>query len=342
MCWYKLPGDCGSAIRVTYFDCWMYSAHIFRREKQGGNVAIFSMGVPAGDRRGQIPQYFAVRHLGTPLSHDEVFSCELGLTASASLIFKRVRLMASAIARRSTHTNRTIYNSKGDVVQRDNGLFVQSLDYRGAEDLPAHSFLQGSTPPNCTGTKDVYCRLPYYTAMYELFPPARSLWIPVPSQAPVPYPIKLTMIDRVLMHGNRLNITFELRGGYDKMSLHLTPLSGYELLTWSFTDIDIEEFGRRRTYFVFLTYGFEMPKHRSFWIVLENSDATPSDPENTDNIEIAVAAHHAHGEHQNSETLRQLRHLIQSRRETPEMAVGWWKWGMTIIAGVAEVVVHVF
>lgn len=48
------------------------------------------------------------------------------------------------------------------------------------------------------------------------------------------------------------------------------------------------------------------------------------------------------GEHQNSDTLRQLRHLIQSRRQTPEMAVGWWKWGMTMIGGIAEIVVHVF
>ncbi|KAE9415280.1 hypothetical protein Angca_008441 [Angiostrongylus cantonensis] len=232
------------------------------------------------------------------------------------------------------HTNRTIYDFKGEVLQRDNGLFVQSLDYRGAEDLPVHSFLQGSTPPNCTGVKDVYCRLPYYTAIHKLFPPEHSLWVPVPSVAPVPYPIKLTMIDRVQMVGNRLNITFEVGKSCFIVLLKLPQ--------WSFTNIDIEEFGRRTTYFVFLTYGFEMPDHRSFWILLENSASSPSDPENTDNIEIAVAAHHAHGEHQNSETLRQLRHLIQSRRQTPEMAVGWWKWGMTMIGGIAEIVVHVF
>ncbi|KIH54981.1 peptidase, M28 family, partial [Ancylostoma duodenale] len=192
------------------------------------------------------------------------------------------------------HTNRTIHDFEGNVVQKDNGLFVQSLDFRGAEDLPAHSFLQGSTAPNCTSTKDEYCRLPYYAAIHELFPPERSIWVPVPSPAPVPHPIKLTLIDRVKVGANRLNMTFELRGGYDKMSLHITPLSGYELLTWSFTNIDIEEFGRRTTYFVFMTYGFEMPEIRRFWILLENPAATPSDPENTHNVEIAVAAHHAH------------------------------------------------
>ncbi|PIO76132.1 hypothetical protein TELCIR_01809, partial [Teladorsagia circumcincta] len=179
------------------------------------------------------------------------------------------------------HTNRTIYDFKGNVVQKDNGLFIQSLDYRGAEDLPVHSFLQGSKPPNCSGIKDEYCRLPYYTAIHELFPPEHSLWVPVPSPAPVPYPIKLSLIDRVRVDGNRLNLTFE-------------------------------------------------------------PAATPSNPKHTNNVEIAVASHHAHGEHQHSETLRQLRHLIQGRRQTPEMAVGWWKWGITMIGGVAELVVHVF
>uniref|UniRef100_A0A1I7XT37 glutathione gamma-glutamylcysteinyltransferase n=1 Tax=Heterorhabditis bacteriophora TaxID=37862 RepID=A0A1I7XT37_HETBA len=193
------------------------------------------------------------------------------------------------------HTNRTIYDFDGSVMQKDNGLFIQSLDYRGASDLPAHSFLQGSTAPNCTGIKDEYCRMPYYTAIHELFPPEQSLWVPVPSPAFVPYPIKLSLISRERIGANQLNITFELRGGYDKMSLHVTPLSGYELVGWSFTDIDIEHFGKRVTYFVFLTYGYEMPEVRRFWILMENVGVTPSDPENTHNVEISVASHHAHG-----------------------------------------------
>ena len=47
------------------------------------------------------------------------------------------------------------------------------------------------------------------------------------------------------------------------------------------------------------------------------------------------------GRHQDSETLTQLRQLISSRRQTPEMAVGWWRWGITMIGGISQIVVHV-
>lgn len=59
-------------------------------------------------------------------------------------------------------------------------------------------------------------------------------------------------------------------------------------------------------------------------------------------LELSVASHHAHGEHQNSDTLNQLRAVIDSRRRTPYMAVGWWKWACTVTGGVSEIVVHQF
>ncbi|CAI4226432.1 unnamed protein product [Auanema sp. JU1783] len=240
------------------------------------------------------------------------------------------------------HTNRTIYDYDGQIVQKDNALFVQSLDYRNTIDLPSHSFLQSNTVPNCTGIVDEYCRLPYYTAIHELFPPSKSFWVPVPNHAIIPYPIDLKLVEKVPVGNNYLNVSFELRGGYDKMSLHVTPLSGYTFAKWSFTDIDLDEFGRRTTYFVFLTYGAEKPDVRRFWILLENESGIPGDPSVTRNVEMAVASHHAHGKHQDSDTIKQLRQVIAARRKTPGASVNWWKWGITMIGGVSEIVVHTF
>lgn len=48
------------------------------------------------------------------------------------------------------------------------------------------------------------------------------------------------------------------------------------------------------------------------------------------------------GSNQYSDTLVQLRSLIESRRKTPHLAIGWWKWAITTIAAVSEIVVHTF
>uniref|UniRef100_A0A915ETZ4 FXNA-like protease n=1 Tax=Ditylenchus dipsaci TaxID=166011 RepID=A0A915ETZ4_9BILA len=232
------------------------------------------------------------------------------------------------------HSKRTIYDFGGKLNSTDTGLFVQSLDYRGIDDLPAHTFLQ-----DCSHTHDEYCRLPYYTAIHELFPPDQSRWVPLPATLSMPKPVSVRIIDRQQPAGNQLNITLLVRGGADKISYHVTPLNGYTLKKWSFTPID---FVQKSTYFVFLGYGFEAPTERTLWILLENHNPSPPDPETTPSLEFAVATHYAHGPDQNTETLLQLRALIKSRRETPHAAVGYWKWAITAIAGRSEIVVHQF
>lgn len=62
---------------------------------------------------------------------------------------------------------------------------------------------------------------------------------------------------------------------------------------------------------------------------------TQSSQKKTDSIPIL-------GKHQNSDTLIQLRSLVSNRRRTPNAGVGFWRWGMTLIGGISEIVVHFF
>uniref|UniRef100_A0A914Y6G5 Uncharacterized protein n=1 Tax=Panagrolaimus superbus TaxID=310955 RepID=A0A914Y6G5_9BILA len=91
-----------------------------------------------------------------------------------------------------------------------------------------------------------------------------------------------------------------------------------------------------------MSYGFEAPKSREFWVLLENNNPAPSNPEENPSLELAVATHYAHGPHQNSETLTQLRQMIHSRRKVPHHAIGYWKWASTIIGGASEIIVQPF
>uniref|UniRef100_A0A7E4VJ68 FXNA-like protease n=1 Tax=Panagrellus redivivus TaxID=6233 RepID=A0A7E4VJ68_PANRE len=241
------------------------------------------------------------------------------------------------------HAKRTIYDFNGDQTDSSTALFIQSFDYRGINDLPEHAFLQANQRPNCTGIEDEYCRLPYYTAIHELFPPQESIWVPVPVAPALPKPLNLKLVERTQLNGNQLNLTFNLKGGVDKVSLHVTPLNGYRLKNWSFKEFNPAIFAKRNTFFVFMSYGFEAPVERNFWILLEHaSSAAPPDPETVPSLELAVATHYAHGPYQNSDTLIQLRNLFITRRRTPTHGVGFWKWAITTVGGVSEIIVRPF
>uniref|UniRef100_A0A183CBL7 FXNA-like protease n=1 Tax=Globodera pallida TaxID=36090 RepID=A0A183CBL7_GLOPA len=241
------------------------------------------------------------------------------------------------------HATRRIYNFNKDfdgnrtssLNLSESGLFVQTLDYRGPEDLPEHTFLQGAGQPDCSRTSDEYCQLPYYTAVHELFPPERSRWVPLPTEPHIANPLSVRLVQRQYLSGNQLNLTIAVRGGVDKSSMHITPLNGFQLRHWSLTPFDPTTFGTRKTYFVFMTYGFEAPKERLNERNVSMADDVPS-------LELAVATKYVHGKNQNSETLLQLRSLIANRRRTPHAGVGFWRWAITMIAGVSEIIIHFF
>uniref|UniRef100_A0A914VXQ3 FXNA-like protease n=1 Tax=Plectus sambesii TaxID=2011161 RepID=A0A914VXQ3_9BILA len=239
------------------------------------------------------------------------------------------------------HTKRTIYDFSGAVQKSDNGLFVQALDYRGTKDLPEHTFLQGSRVPDCSKTSDEFCQLPYYTAIHELFPPEESRWVSLPTTPPIERPLQLELVERSQPAKNQVNISFWVDGGTDKTSLHVTPINGYKMVQWSLTSTGLRDMADRRTYFAFICYG-KYSGPWNFWVLLEHSDPNPPDPKKQPSLELAVATHYAHGPYQYSETIQQVRSLINSRRTTPHMAVGWWKWAMTHICGASELVAKFF
>ncbi|KAI6228158.1 Peptidase [Aphelenchoides besseyi] len=242
------------------------------------------------------------------------------------------------------HSKRTIYDFHGNVNSSSTGLFIQSFDFRGVDDLPEHTFLQASNKPDCSKTADAYCQLPYYTAIYDLLPPEQSRWVPLPSAPTFPHPLSVQLLDRQSSdNGRTLNMSLVIRGGVDKLSLHITPLNGYRMTQFSFTTLDRTTLGERSTYFVFMTYGHKPPEERRFWVVLERETAKPTRiDEGVPNLELVVATHQAHGRYQNSPTLHQLRSLINTRRKTPHVAVGYWKWGITMIGGTSELISHLF
>ncbi|EJW86570.1 hypothetical protein WUBG_02516 [Wuchereria bancrofti] len=239
-------------------------------------------------------------------------------------------------------SERSIYPFQSNTSVQEHALFVQTLDYRGITDLPEHTFLTGNSEPNCSGIKDEYCRLPYYTAVHELFPPRESRWIPLPGHPRIASPIKVSNVEKHLLSKSELRLSFTVLGGTDKMSLHLTPMDGFEISSWSFTKFWSGGFSKRSTYFVFLTYGAEAPKERNFWIILKTKRIDLNDLNINDIpvLEISVATHYAHGSYQYSDTLKQLQSLIESRRKTPHLAIGWWRWAITTTAAVSEIVVH--
>jgi len=157
-------------------------------------------------------------------------------------------------------------------------------------------------------------------------------------------PLSVELLSRESLGSGKHNISLAINGGSDKMSFHVTPLNGFEFKRWSLTSFEPGDFEERSTYFAFLTYGSEILDSRKIWITLENQDLDGYSDKKLEIpiLEFAVATHYGHGEYQNSETLSQLRKLIKRRRETPHAAVGYWRWGITMIGGVSEIIVHTF
>jgi hypothetical protein len=67
-------------------------------------------------------------------------------------------------------------------------------------------------------------------------------------------------------------LTIAVKGGSDKMQLHLTPLRGYKLKALSFVKLELDK-KVDDSYFVFWTYGYKATEERQFWVLIERVSA---------------------------------------------------------------------
>lgn len=94
-------------------------------------------------------------------------------------------------------------------------------------------------------------------------------YIPVPFAPNIPRPISVELVGKEATSANTVRLTVKIEGGTDKMSLHITPLDGYRVSEWSFSPFkEVQQFGHRNTYFVFMSYGHQAPTNRMFWVNL--------------------------------------------------------------------------
>ncbi|CAI4229469.1 unnamed protein product [Auanema sp. JU1783] len=169
------------------------------------------------------------------------------------------------------NTHRTITDHQDQVISDESAIFIQGLDYNHVSSLPKESFFEAQSP-NCTGVIDSYCRLPYYNSIHTNFPPHETLW-KVTNQLPkLRNEVELHLIEKVKAGPKLVSCTFSVIGEFNRASLHLSPINGYELYSWSMTKIDLDVYGKRPTYFVTLTQGSADTDEKQFTIVLSKED----------------------------------------------------------------------
>lgn len=108
---------------------------------------------------------------------------------------------------------RTIYGPDDRLVSSENGLLFAPLDYRGVRDLPPTTFLQDSAPPLCLA-EDAYCGLPYYVPVKDMFPPAETRWMTVPSSPTFDTPASMELKSTKEMSKDEVRMTFSVKGKF--------------------------------------------------------------------------------------------------------------------------------
>lgn len=93
----------------------------------------------------------------------------------------------------------------------ETGIWLVSLDYRGVQDLPQHTFLQGAKEPWCLN-EDEFCGLPYYLPLRGVIPPSSTLWLSVPNPPSFSKPLSMQLLSKVKTSTRTFNYTFAVDG----------------------------------------------------------------------------------------------------------------------------------
>uniref|UniRef100_A0A8C4S118 Endoplasmic reticulum metallopeptidase 1 n=1 Tax=Erpetoichthys calabaricus TaxID=27687 RepID=A0A8C4S118_ERPCA len=188
------------------------------------------------------------------------------------------------------HTTRTIHDLTGQVVTKNSGVWITSMDYTGMDHVTPHI-------PEINDSIRVDCRSTAQDCSFSClqFAITKQWYLPAPEVHPK-HALNFTLLDRHETPWGTTNLTFEVLGP-SQLFLHLKTKNGTQLKNWSFTSGDGHS-GERN---VSIYRGLSSSAWH-FWLEMKVNETNSEDGI----ISIAVASQYVHGDDQNTDMLKDL------------------------------------
>ncbi|XP_028660786.2 endoplasmic reticulum metallopeptidase 1-like [Erpetoichthys calabaricus] len=188
------------------------------------------------------------------------------------------------------HTTRTIHDLTGQVVTKNSGVWITSMDYTGMDYVTPHI-------PEINDSIRVDCRSTAQDCSFSClqFAITKQWYLPAPEVHPK-HALNFTLLDRHETPWGTTNLTFEVLGP-SQLFLHLKTKNGTQLKNWSFTSGDGHS-GERN---VSIYRGLSSSAWH-FWLEMKVNETNSEEGI----ISIAVASQYVHGDDQNTDMLKDL------------------------------------
>uniref|UniRef100_A0A915KZN7 FXNA-like protease n=1 Tax=Romanomermis culicivorax TaxID=13658 RepID=A0A915KZN7_ROMCU len=227
------------------------------------------------------------------------------------------------------HVKRKIPSSHemGSKIIEEDGLWFAPLDYRGIKDLPKDFFLSRSSPIDCHNiTFDNFCALPYYIPARKVVPPEQTLWVPTPSSKPTfSKAVSVELVNRKIIDKNKIILDFIVDGA-DHISAYITGTNKWTVDYFIIDSKIIRISEIMDTYFMYLAnVQTDEPWRFSVALLTLESKFDRKQPI----AYIGAASHEMHGQHRQSEMLRNVTETVALRRKRHSPGYHW-KWAMTV------------